>query len=186
MDIKQTRDEFNKLAERLKKGDKKAAEEIFNHFSPLIYRFFLARTSKRELSQDLMQDVFVKLISKIETFNNESGHFSAWLWQIARNTLIDYFREKKEISFSDAPEGIEDNYKTEDKTERNIIVKEVLEVVKNFNVEDQEIFTLHYISDLSYKEISRITGKSEGALRVAIHRITKKVKDIVNSNEQGN
>lgn len=88
-------DKFNQLAERLKKGDHQAAEAIFNNFSAPIFRFFLIRTSSRETAEDLTQEVFLKLVNKIGTFNENLGSFSGWLWQIAKNTVKDYYRKKK-------------------------------------------------------------------------------------------
>lgn len=182
--LKNDSDKFNKLANRLKSGDIKSGEEIFNYFSPLIYRFVMARLLNRQLAEDLTQDVFLKVVSKITQFDGEKGNFSAWIWQIARNSLIDYFRDKKEIVFADMPEGMENMFKTEDQAVKNMMVREVIAEIKNFSDEEQEIFTLYYLSDLAYKDMSKITGKSEGSLRVAIHRLNKKLRGILNPPEK--
>ena len=179
-DLSGKKDKFNKLANQLKTGDRQAGEEIFNHFSPLIYRFFMARILNQRAAEDLTQDVFLKIVSKIDTFNDKAGNFSGWIWQVARNSLIDYFRAKKEVVFSDAPEGIENMYRVDDAVDRRINAKEIIEIVNNFEDDEQEVFALYYLSDLAYKEMSKITGRSEGSLRVAIHRMNKKIRKIVN------
>lgn len=173
------KDKFNKLANQLKVGDTEAGEEIFNYFSPLIYRFFMARILNQACAEDLVQDVFLKVVARIDTFDDELGNFSGWIWQVARNSLIDYYRDKKEVAFADMPEGFEDMHKAKDITHVKMAAKEILDMVKNFKEDEQEVFTLHYISDLSYKEMSKITGKSEGALRVAVYRLNKKIRSTI-------
>ncbi len=171
-------DRLNRIAARLKRGDASAGEETFRYFSPLLYRFFASRTGNRALSEDLTQDAFIKIVGKIDTFDETKGNFPGWVWQIARNTLIDHYREKKEISFADAGEGIE-HIATHDAVDEQLRVKAIMSAVARLSEEDQELFSLRFVSDVSYREISQLTGKSETALRVALHRINKKVKDIV-------
>ncbi len=172
-------EQLNRLATRLKRGDVRAGEEVFNHFSPLLYRFFLARTTNRAISEDLTQDVFFKVISKIDTFDDEKGNFPGWVWQIARNTLIDHYRGKSDIPFVDAGEGIEDISVAVDDIDQRMKIRAIMEAVGRLTEEEQELFSLRYVSDTSYKDMSALIGKSEPALRVALHRLNKKVKDII-------
>lgn len=176
-------DKFNDLAELMKKGDKRAAGEIYDYFSPLIYRFVLTRVSNKHLAEDLSQDVFVKVVSRIDTFNKDLGNFSGWIWQITRNTLIDYYRDKKEVSFSDI-EDVENEFGVEDNIYKRIEMRQVKDVIKGFGDEERELFALYYLSDLSYRDISKIMNKSEGALRVATHRLLKKIKEKMTNDQQ--
>lgn len=177
----QDNDNLNKLAVRMKKGDMKAGGKLFDYFSTLMFRFFVARTRSKEVSQDLTQDVFVKVVSKIDSFDENQGNFSSWIWQIAKNSLIDYYRVKKEVPFPEDDENFFGSYRIEDDIEDKAKIKDILSVVERFSEEEQEIFSLFYLSDLPYKEISIITGRSEGSLRVTIHRILLKIKKIINN-----
>lgn len=189
MDLFKT--DFNKEAEKLKNGDKKAAERIFDHFSPKIFRFFMTRTASRQDSEDLTQEVFLKLLEKIGTFNNAQGYFSSWFWQIAKNQLIDHYREKKSFATAD-PDVIAKKSltKSSDNPQKNIAdkneIEQVLKIVKNFSEEEQEIFSLRFLSELSYKEISIMLNKSEGNLRVISHRITQKIQKETNEKTNEN
>lgn len=178
MQEKKPRDPFTALALELKQGKQSAAEKIFDHFSPQIFRFFLVRLGHRENAEDLTQEVFVKVVRHIQSFNEESGDFSPWFWQIARNSLIDHFREKKVSYIDDLFNEGQDIPSLKNNIGDKIMLREVMEEVENFSPEEQEIFSLHYLSDVDYKELSRVTGKSEGALRVIVHRMQKKIKDI--------
>lgn len=175
-------DSFNKVAYQLKTGNRQAGELIFGNYSKPIYRFFLVKTFSRETAEDLMQDVFVKVIDKIGTFDENLGSFSGWLWQIAKNTIKDYYRKKKAIPLSDA--AILDKERKEFLEGKNDLVNgydvdEISEALKNFTEEEQEVFSLHYLSDLPYRTISKALGKSESSLRVAVYRINKKLKKTI-------
>lgn len=172
---------LNVLARKLKEGDAAAAERIFDSFAGKIFAFMMSRVGGRAAAEDLTQDVFVKVISKIETFDELQGNLSAWIWQISRNTLIDYFREKKQFLFSDMTADSEasqpfDLVDATQDPERTVYVAEIMKAVALLSPEEQEVFSLHYVSDLQYKEISRLLDRPEGNLRVIIHRINKKIQ----------
>lgn len=177
--MEQAGEQFKRMAARLKRGDIGAGDEVFAYFSPLLYRFFLTRIGQQALAEDLTQDVFFKIISKIDTFDDSKGNFPGWVWQIARNTLIDHFREKKDIVFADAGEGIEEITVAAADVDQQMRVRAIMDAVRGLGEEDQELFALRYVSDVSYKDMSVMTGRSEAALRVALHRLNKKVRDII-------
>jgi len=175
-------DRFNKLAQQLKQGDRKAGEALFDHFSAPIFRFFLVKTASRETAEDLAQDVFLKLIDKINTFDENLGSFSGWLWQIAKNRVKDYYRKKKSLPLS--PTALLSKEKKDfldGKAEfgTRLDINEILDLIEDFSEEEQEVFSLHYLSDLPYREISKTLGKSESSLRVLVHRVNKKIKEIM-------
>jgi len=176
-------DKFNHLAHLLKQGDHRAGEQIFDNFSRPIYRYFLVKTMSKETAEDLTQDVFVKVIDKIESFNETLGSFSGWIWQVAKNTVKDYYRKKKTIPLSDYAliEKERENFLSGTKDAgNNLKMSEVSELIKDFNEDEQEVFSLHYLSDLPYRDISKVLGKSESSLRVLVHRINKKIRRIIN------
>lgn len=178
-----TKDPFNKLAGRLKKGDRAAGAQIFDYFSPQIFRFFMVRIFNREVAQDLTQEVFLKVVAKIKTFDERLGSFSGWIWQIAKNTAKDYWRKKKAVPLSDELlkyQESKDFLDGKNSPELKIKVDEIFDLVKGFSDEEQEVFALRYLSDLPYRAISRMLKKSESSLRVLVHRVNKKLRKIVN------
>ncbi|HZZ99235.1 MAG TPA: sigma-70 family RNA polymerase sigma factor [Candidatus Paceibacterota bacterium] len=168
--------DFNNLAKRLKTGDAKAAGTIFDNFAPQLHRFFMARTSQRETAQDLTQEVFLKLVRNIKQFDPEAGDFTPWFWRVAHNTLIDHFRQKKPQQYlTDMEREGENIPDAMDSTAVRAELREVLEIVKMFSEEEQEIFEMYFLTDMAYAEIAKVTGKSESNLRVIIHRIRQKI-----------
>ncbi len=175
----------DKLAKRLARGDKKAAGRLFDIFGHRLFGYFLSKTANRHASEDLVQETFLKALDRIDTFDPGRGSFSAWLWGIGRNALTDHFRSaRRSDSFSDLAD--QDGELPEFPAEREglghedkFLVEKAWEVIRTFPPEEQEILVLHYISDLDYREISARTGRSEGALRVLVHRLHKKIRDRV-------
>lgn len=177
-----SKDPFNLLARRLKRGNRQAGAKIFDHFSPQIFRFFLVRTFNRDIAQDLTQEVFLKVIAKIKTFDERLGSFSGWIWQITKNTAKDYWRKKKAIPLSDEMLKYKENKDFLDgknSPELKIKIDEILDLIKDLNEQEQEVFSLHYLSDLPYRTISRMLKKSESSLRVLVHRVNKKIRKII-------
>ncbi len=166
---------FNTLAERLQRGDETAGGQIFDYFSPQIYRFFFARTNHRETAQDLTQEVFLKVVRNIQSYAAEQGDFTPWFWRIAHNALIDFFRQKKSGYLEELDQEGENIADPSDRTVVNAELREVMNAVRTLPAEEQELFQLHFLADLSYTDIARITGKSEANLRVIIHRLKKKI-----------
>jgi RNA polymerase sigma factor (sigma-70 family) len=168
------------LAVRMKKGDRKAAEKIYAELNAKTYGFFFTRTgAQKNVAEDLTQDIFVRLVQKVQSFNEEKGAFVVWYWRIARNMLVDHYRSKKEMPFSSyesevlesmaiAPTPDFDNRLKRSRMERTL---------ESMPDDDRELFALRYVSDLSYRDISELLGKSEGGLRVAAWRIKEKIRE---------
>ncbi|MBI4239584.1 sigma-70 family RNA polymerase sigma factor [Candidatus Uhrbacteria bacterium] len=137
----------NALACQWQHGNQQAGALIFDYFASQIFRFFIVRLFNREIAEDLTQHVFLKVTNKIHTFDTNLGNFSSWIWQITRNTLIDYFREKKHVVFSDLPSEGEHFINESDDPAQEVKYHELLALVKTLSTEEQEIFSLHHLSD---------------------------------------
>ncbi|MFA5098912.1 MAG: RNA polymerase sigma factor [Candidatus Paceibacterota bacterium] len=174
---------LNRLAKKMQKGDAGAAEEIYKYFANRLFGFLFSRTRSKPTAEDLAQDIFLKLVSKVELFDPKLGNFSSWFWQLARNTLIDYYRSsdnKKSNNFSELKEEILEEASAIDESRRlenKIELNKVFEFLKTLQPEEQEIFEMRFIAQLSFREISRMLDKSEGSLRISAMRIKNKIKD---------
>ena len=175
---------FNRLALEMRKGSKKAAENLYRELVKKVFGFCVTRVGNRAAAEDITQEIFLKLVSRIELFDPKKGDFIVWFWQMARNTVIDHYRRQKETSFADLENEGEvfdiagDNPQNayDDRLKREKLNK----LLKSFTEEEQEIFRLRFLGELSYKEMAGVLEKSEGALRVAVNRLKKKLKSNLN------
>jgi RNA polymerase sigma-70 factor (ECF subfamily) len=176
MKVYDVQDRLTDYACKMQRGDLEAGEKIFDYYSPKIFRFVIVRVLNREIAEDLTQEVFLKVVNRIETFIPDRGSFSAWIWQITKNTLKDHYAKKKTIPLSDILPESKYFIDKKNNPDQRLKIYEVLKIAQGFSEEEQEIFSLRYLSDLSYKNLSEMTGKSEVALRVVVHRLNKKIR----------
>ena len=142
---------------------------LYDKYIEKIYKFVYFKTNHKETAEDITSQVFLKAFNNINSFDNK-GSFNAWLYQIARNSIIDFYRLKKnEIN-------IEDIFDLSDQSdiERDMDVKVKLEKVekylKHLKPEQREIIMLRIWGQMSYKEIAEILGKSESSCKMMFSR----------------
>jgi RNA polymerase sigma-70 factor (ECF subfamily) len=172
------KDRLTSLAVRMKRGDRNAAAKLYDELLPKAYGFFFTRTGRKETAEDLSQDIFLKLVEKIQHFDERKGSFVVWFWQIARNLLVDHYRGKKTVAFSSFEEGEVEMMSVGEMPDLDSRMRyqNLQHFLKTLGEEERELFELRYVGDASYREIARITGKSEGSLRVAALRVKEKIK----------
>lgn len=172
------KDKLDRLALRMKKGDRAAASALYDELAPKVYGFMFSRTGKREIAEDLSQQVFLRLIEKIETFDGDRGRFVVWFWQMARNMLIDHYREKRALPFSSYEEDeVEAMAVTEmPDVDARVQYEKLQAFLKLLDDGEREVFEMRFAAEMSYKEMASLLGRSEGSLRIAAMRVKEKIK----------
>ncbi len=169
------------LVLQVKKGNKEAFGALYQLYLDKIYRFIFFKVQQnRQLAEDLTEVSFMKAWSKIDLYKKTGGSFSSWLYTIARNTVIDHFREQNKLTSLQ-----EDHHVDSTQIEENIFTKleieRVQEAMKYLTDEQREIITLKFINDMSNKEIANILGKNEDAIRAmqyrALQELRKRLKE---------
>lgn len=172
------RGHVNSLVRRAKKGDKEAFGKIYDQFVNRIYRFVLIRVNSNAEAEDLTQIIFTKALEHIHSYKQKGLPFAAWLFRIARNTVIDYYRRKGR-HFHQSLETIVE-LSVPDKALSNLGKKErnktIRQAIRKLPDKYQETITLRFIEEMSYKEIGKVISKSDGAVRIMAHRAIKQLK----------
>ncbi|MBI5742228.1 MAG: RNA polymerase sigma factor [Candidatus Niyogibacteria bacterium] len=152
----------------------------YNELVDQIFRFVYLKTSSRETAEDLTSECFMSTVKYLQT--NEVQNLRAFLYKTARNKIIDHYRIKGRVIYSDeavlANEG-EIGY--EDIVNRQD-ARMVRDTLVNLEDADKEVLTLRYTEDLSVTDIAKIVGKNPVAVRVQIFRALRKMRDILNKN----
>jgi len=171
-------DRLTQLAIKMKKGNRRAAAELYDELLPKVYGFLFTRTGKKEIAEDLSQDIFVKLVEKVASFDEKRGRFTVWFWQMVRHVLVDYYREKKETPFSSFEEETVASMAVAETVniEERLRYAKLKEFLTTLAAEERELFELRYVAEMPYKEIAVLLAKSEGSLRVAALRVKEKIK----------
>ncbi len=172
-----------------KNHDPEAFASLYDLFVARIYRFIFFKVNRKEEAEDLVSEVFLKTWQYLtENTDREIKSFSGLIYQIARNSLVDWYRAKAnrpEFSLDTAPDV--ENIPGEDKMVMNLMVAEsakvLLKQVRQLKQEYQEVILLRYIEELSIKEIAQIVKKSPINVRVTLHRATNILKKTMQNYE---
>lgn len=165
------------LVRRAQEGDDEAFAELYAHFFPSIYRYSAFRLPAA-LAEDVTADVFVKAWEKLHTYKaHKDVPFAAWLFRIARHTVIDVYR--KDRAFDEVPETLADTdeyNRAEHRTEQKELLRTVRRALDQLPGRYREILMLSYMGDLSHSEIARVLRLTEGAVRILKLRALRKLE----------
>lgn len=166
------------LISKAKKGDSEAFGQLYDTYMPAIYRFVLVKTSNKAEAEDITHQVFLKAWRSMPNYKDQGHPFSSWLYRIAQNKVIDFYRTSR--SHRDIDKLPEDLLKSdtdlEDRTETLLQARFVRSVMEELDNVSRDVLLLRFVNDLSHKEIGATLGKSEGAIRVIQHRALKQVR----------
>jgi RNA polymerase sigma-70 factor (ECF subfamily) len=166
------------IMQHIKDGKLTEMSVLFERYHLRLYNFFLKLTRNKDVSQDLTQNLFYRMIKYKNTYKNELS-VKSWIYKMARNLHIDYYKEEKRseelfiridsntVNVTDDYEGFpEDDY------------KRLEQAFSALNPEQKEIIALSRYQGLKYEEISHIVNQSVPAIKVAMHRAIKQLRGI--------
>jgi len=163
-------DDPEKLASDAGAGDKKAFGRLYELYFDRIYRFIYYRTLNRETAEDLSSRTFLKALDGIGGFKAGKGSFGSWIYRIASNALIDHFRKNGRFEMVT---GVWELPSEEDPVvdiHNRIYWEKLKPVFDELSPEKKEIIIMRVWDDLSFREISELTGKSEAACKMSFKR----------------
>jgi len=168
---------------KLKSGDSDAFAFFYDKYVTRIYRFVYIRTSNQQVAEDLTQDIFLKIWQHLVD-KHEIKSFQAFIFRIARNTIIDHYRliNRQELPLEYADDIVtpvdEQEIKKLDKSiDADVLIREI----NKLKTEYQEVLALRYIEDLTIDEIAEVIQKDKRNVRVLIHRALNKLKEIISN-----
>lgn len=175
-----TEEELKEILQKAQDGDESAFGFIYDQFADKIYRFIYFRVGHKEVAEDILSETFVKSWQKINQINTPQA-LSGWLYQIAKNNIIDYYRIKKDlVPLEDVEHFLEDAINPIDSVNLLYQQKRIMQVMNQLSNEQKEVIKYKFFEDLSNDEIAYIMNKTEGAIRVIQHRAVTRLKELIN------
>ncbi|OGF20870.1 hypothetical protein A2316_00585 [Candidatus Falkowbacteria bacterium RIFOXYB2_FULL_38_15] len=176
--------------------DPDAFGELYNIYVDQIFRFVYFKVSRKEEAEDLTAEVFLKTWQYIneEKEAKEINNLKAFLYQTARNSVIDFYRKKKStesllVEQKNESDEIEENWSRNEivdskknpleEMQLNSDIEEVKKALRNLKEEYREAILLKFVEEMSIGEIANILGKKRGAVRVLLHRAVQALKEAV-------
>jgi len=159
-------------------GDKEAFATIYNKYINKIYRFTFYKTSSKEIAEDITSQAFLKLWEIIAQ-GGQIKTLQAFLYQIARNLIIDHYRSKHNtevpLEFETDKQAIHIDEKIHSKIDNELLRPAVMQLKEEY----REVVVLRYIEELSISEIAKIVDKTNGNVRTLTHRALKELRIIL-------
>ena len=166
-------------------GDENALATLINRHQSKIYGFIYSKVSDRDITDDIFQDTFIKVIKTLKSgAYNEEGKFLPWVMRIAHNLIVDHFRHNKKMplyreteEFSIFSVMTDDSLTIENKLISDQVTKDLRQLVEELPADQKEVLMMRLYQDMSFKEISEATGVSIntalGRMRYAVINLRK-------------
>ena len=169
----------NELIQKFQNGDEKAFDQLVRNNLNNVFGFFMKVTRDEMSAEDLTQDVFMKLYKNLKNFRHDSD-FSTYLYRINSNTVNSWITRNKWknlLHLDQAP----DKGEYDIKNEREWNKEELWNEISKLPNKQRRVMILRITDSLSYSEISKITGMSEGTAKVNFHHGLKKLKEVLSN-----
>ncbi|MFA5866712.1 MAG: sigma-70 family RNA polymerase sigma factor [Actinomycetota bacterium] len=167
-------DKLNQLIDRARNLDRNAFGEIYELYVDGIYRYVFYRLFDKKDAEDVTEEVFIKAMNGIAGYQADKGSFTGWLYGIARNTVIDYFRlVRRETAVVEAA-AARRTEKAGDETDA-FVVEMIRQALGDLTEEQREVIVLRFYAGLKISEIAEHMDKPESAIKALQRRASLKL-----------
>lgn len=154
--------------------DKAKSEQIYAQYYSKVFGYLISKTNNKELAEDLASEVFLKVMEKLDSFDESKASISTWIYTITHNKLIDYYRGIKPI------DSLEEDVPYEESMEDDILKNETLEMLaaalEKLGEREREIIVLRYYSGKTLREIADTLRISYSYVKVMHNKAMSELK----------
>ncbi len=165
------------LITRAQSGEVEAFGQLYERYLDRIFRYIRSRVGQERIAEDITEMVFLRSFESLDTYEERGHLFSAYLYQVARNLLVDHYRQSEDHI---PLQRIENQESSAANSEQSAIEMERIEVLKEalneLPEEYQEVIRLRVLMQLPTAEAAEWLDRSDGAVRVLLHRAMKALK----------
>ena len=163
-------------------GDAKAFGKLYEEYIDAIYRYVYFRVGSEVEAEDLTDEVFVRAWEALPEFRPSASYsFSAWLYRIAHNLVVDSYRRRSPVTFS--RDELDKNRTRLPSVEEEAQIRHeaanLVNAVQHLTDVEQDVIVLRFVEGLSHREVAQVIGKSESASRVIQHRALAALRKIL-------
>lgn len=164
---------------------------LYTRYVTKIYKYVLFRVPGKQTAEDITHEVFlsawknIKKYKIIEKRNPKADLFLGWLYKMARNKIIDYYRkDKKEVSIDSKNFDISlAGYTEQDDLDKKFVIDKIKSLIEFLIPEYKKIITMRYIRDMEYGEMAKELGKTTNSVGVIHHRAINQIKKLHEKNK---
>ncbi len=171
--MKQLTDE--QLMHDVASGNLDAMSHIFERYHKRLYNFYFQMIRDRAICEDMVQTVFYKAIRYRTSY--KGGQFVSWIFKIARNVFSDQYQKSKK-TLNNVDIDLVTHKNEDNKVDQIEEIQHLHNALNRLDVEEKELIVMNRLQGIKYDRIAEIIGSSEGAVKVKVHRIIKKLKTV--------
>jgi RNA polymerase sigma-70 factor (ECF subfamily) len=161
----------HELVRRAQEYDPEAFGEIYERYYNGVYKYIYYRVGDQHLAEDLTMEVFVKTMEAIDGFTFRGVPFSAWLYRIASNLVVDHFRRQPAAPALELEERlVSEPGSVRQQMDAEFTHQALRRAVADLTEDQQQVIILKFVDGLSNQEVAHVLGKSEGAIKSLQHR----------------
>ena len=185
MSLKETDEE---IIVQYKNGDKEVFKNLINRYSSTLFNFSAHLVDKNN-APDIVQEIFIKVWKNLHKFDISKSSFKTWLFVIAKNTIVDFLRKKKNLNFSDLENTGDDYSFSETIVDENLLPDEALQKFQNseflnklldqLSFQYKTVLLLHYQEEMTFDEISRVLKKPLNTVKSYHHRAIIELRKMI-------
>jgi RNA polymerase sigma-70 factor (ECF subfamily) len=159
------------LVQRARQGEQEAFAQLYESHFDKIFRYVVLKIRNQAEAEDMAQQVFIKAYESIGSYQSQGVPFTAWLFRIAHNQMVDYVRKqsKKQTVPLDESLQIKDDSDVEHEVEVKIEMEKVVLATAKLTKAQREVISLRFAGGLSITEAAKTMRKSEGAIKALQH-----------------
>jgi len=166
-----------KLVDRCLRGDDAAWETVVNLYGKRIFNLSYRFTNRREEAEDLTQNVLIRVYQNLQSYRSEAGSFQNWILRVARNLIIDHYRQGRRFTASAGSEELENMNLPDEKTpspqqavEQSESIRFLQAGLQALSPELKEAIIFRDIEGMAYQDIAGLLGIPEGTVKSRINR----------------
>lgn len=169
----------------LSKKDPAQFKIIYERYFKCIFLFIYRKTGDKELTADLVSQVFVNALSKLENYQYKGVPFSAWLYRIADNEVAQYYRRSNKVRWVTIDDSMIENICEESNgPDPEELKKNLDNIIQTLSPEEVRLLELRFFENKTYKDISFIVGMTETGVKTKVWRLLEKIRLKIYVNEK--
>lgn len=167
------------LIQQIKNGDTEAFGVLYEQYAEMIFRYIYAHLENRLDAEDLTEEIFLRAWRALPKYDERGLPFSAFLFRIARNSLIDYYRQHKTVQSIDDMELQAHEAGPEEAVAASIESHDLRKTISELREDYRNVLIFRFLSGLSPDETAQVMQRSVGAVRVLQHRALSSLKSLL-------
>jgi RNA polymerase sigma-70 factor (ECF subfamily) len=172
------------LVKQAQAGDSEAFAVLYRAYIQAIYRFVLLRVSNPALAEDLTAEVFMKAVNGLPKYSYRGLPFGAWLFRIARDRVVDYYRQTARRPIAELDERLASDLPDPGRAaEQAEILASLADAISQLTEEQREVIQFRFMEDWSLDDTARMMNKSVNAIKALQHRALNTLNRLLRGNE---